>query len=237
MIGTIFLFLYWPSFNAALAVGMAQTRSVVNTLMSITGSCLTSIFVSRLLIGKMDMEVLLNSTLAGGVVMGASCDLITGPGFAMLTGMIAGAISSLGFLKINKFFKEKLGLHDTCGVQFLHGFPGLLGGFVSVICCAAAEYNFGDYIQRQSTITHPYARERTVGKQACINLAAMAITLGIAITSGLFAGFVASQLPHPESLFDDNEHFHEVEFGDDTDVYNIAHRPHVAEVELVNQHA
>lgn len=77
---------------------------------------MTSIFVSRTLIGKMDMEVLLNATLAGGVMMGASCDLITGPGFAMLAGMIAGAVSSLGFLRINRFFKEKLGLHDTCGV-------------------------------------------------------------------------------------------------------------------------
>jgi|LauGreDrversion4_2_1035121.scaffolds.fasta_scaffold261972_2 ammonium transporter Rh len=143
MIGTLFLFLYWPSFNAALAVGMAQQRSAINTLLSITGSTLVAVYVSRAILGKIDMEVMLNATLAGGVVMGASCDLITNPGFAMLTGCIAGAISSIGFLKLNKFCKEKLGLHDTCGVHFLHGLPSLLGGFTSVICCAAMEYNFG----------------------------------------------------------------------------------------------
>jgi len=73
-------------------------------------------YVSRAVLGKMDMEVLLNATLAGGVTIGASCDLITNPGFAMLTGCIAGGISALGFLKLNKFCKERFGLHDTCGV-------------------------------------------------------------------------------------------------------------------------
>lgn len=62
------------------------------------------------------MEVLLNATLAGGVVMGSGCDLIMNCGYAMIAGAIAGAISAIGFLKLNAFCKEKLGLHDTCGV-------------------------------------------------------------------------------------------------------------------------
>ena len=100
------------------------------------------------------MEVMLNATLAGGVVMGASCDLITGPGFAMLTGAIAGAISAFGFLKLNSFLKEKVGLHDTCGVTFLHGIPGTLGGFVSAICAASVAYNFGSQTQQEFTVKH-----------------------------------------------------------------------------------
>lgn len=142
MIGTIFLFMYWPSFNAALGVGMQQQRAAINTLVSISGGALVAAYVSRAVKGKIDMEVLLNATLAGGVVMGASCDLIVNPGFAMLTGAIAGGVSALGFLYLNAFCKEKLNLHDTCGVQFLHGIPGLLGGFTSAICCGASRYNF-----------------------------------------------------------------------------------------------
>ena len=88
------------------------------------------------------MEVLLNATLAGGVIMGAACDLITGPGFAMIAGGIAVVISALGFLYLNNFCKNKLNLHDTCGVQFLHGIPGTLGGFTSAIVVASATYNF-----------------------------------------------------------------------------------------------
>ena len=104
MVGTVFLFMFWPSFNAILGGGMAQHRAVVNTYLSISASCLSAVFVSRLLMnGKIDMEVLLNATLAGGVMMGAAADLIVHPGFAMLAGAICGIISALGFLKMNKW--------------------------------------------------------------------------------------------------------------------------------------
>jgi len=120
--------------------------------LSITGSVLVSVYVSRVVKGKIDMEVMLNSTLAGGVVMGASCDLIVNPGFAMLAGCIAGAISALGYLKLNAIVKEKLSLHDTCGVLFLHGIPGTLGGFVSAICVGSALFNFGNDTQLSALI-------------------------------------------------------------------------------------
>jgi hypothetical protein len=51
----------------------------------------------------------------------------------------------------------------------------------------------------------------------------MGITLGIAITSGIVCGFIASRLPFPEKFFDDTEHFHEVEYGDDLVKYNVGH--------------
>ena len=89
---------------------------------------------------------MLNATLAGGVVMGPSCDMITNPGFAMLTGAIAGVISSFGYLKMNDWLKKNINLHDTCGITFLHGLPGTLGGFVSAICAASMNYNFGSKI-------------------------------------------------------------------------------------------
>merc|ERR1711871_1776523 len=38
MIGTLFLFMYWPSFNSGLAVETEQQRVVVNTLLSITAT-------------------------------------------------------------------------------------------------------------------------------------------------------------------------------------------------------
>jgi ammonium transporter Rh len=117
MIGCVFLFMFWPSFNGILGVGMSQHRAVVNTVLSITASTLSSVYVSRWICeGKIEMEVLLNATLAGGVMMGAACDLIVHPGFAMLAGAIAGVVSAIGFLKLNKICNDKIGLHDTCGV-------------------------------------------------------------------------------------------------------------------------
>lgn len=88
----------------------------MNTTFSICASVLSSTYVSRLLTGKIDIEVLINSSLAGGVMMGAAADLITVPGFAMMCGGIAGIISALGFLKMNSWCQTKLKLHDTCGV-------------------------------------------------------------------------------------------------------------------------
>ena len=62
--------------------------------------------MSRALLGVLDMEVLLHSTLAGGVVMGAACDFIVEPGSAMIAGGIAGLISAACYLKANSVFKE-----------------------------------------------------------------------------------------------------------------------------------
>jgi ammonium transporter Rh len=89
------------------------------------------------------MEVLLNSTLAGGVIMGAAADIIaSSPGFVMLAGAIAGAISAAGYLWLNDLFKSKLSLHDTCGVHFLHAIPGVLGGLTAVFALLHAETVF-----------------------------------------------------------------------------------------------
>ena len=116
MIGTVFLFMYWPSFNAALAEGVAQQRAIVNTLISISASVLTSSFVSLMFLGQFDMEVMLNSSLAGGVAIGASCDLIIGPVYPFIIGVVSGGISAIGFLRVNASAQSTIKLHDTCGV-------------------------------------------------------------------------------------------------------------------------
>jgi len=43
------------------------------------------------------MDDILNATLAGGVIIGSSADLIMDPFAALLVGVSAGIISTLGF--------------------------------------------------------------------------------------------------------------------------------------------
>jgi hypothetical protein len=60
----------------------------------------------------------------------------------------------------------------------------------------------------------------------------MGVTLIIAIPTGALCGFLASRLPMPERQFDDTQHFHECEFGDDTAEFNKNHiKSEIVEVE------
>jgi ammonia channel protein AmtB len=45
-------------------------------MLSIGGSCIGAMSASRILLGKLDMEVMLNATLAGGVAIGSLADFV-----------------------------------------------------------------------------------------------------------------------------------------------------------------
>jgi ammonium transporter Rh len=51
MIGTLFLWLYWPSYNSALAKEEGQLRAIVNTYLSIISSCIAT-FITSIFVGK-----------------------------------------------------------------------------------------------------------------------------------------------------------------------------------------
>lgn len=138
-IGTLFLFVYWPSFNSALSFGVAQQRAALNTFYAITSSALMAGFISRVVYNHMfDMEIIVNATLAGGVMIAGACELILNPGWAILVGGFAGMSSALAFAKLKSFTADKMKLHDSCGVQYLHGIPGQLGAVTVAIFCGAA---------------------------------------------------------------------------------------------------
>ena len=112
MVGTLFLWMFWPSFNGALAADFQQQRVIVNTVMAISASCITACGVSRLWMQRLDMEVVLNATLAGGVSVGSSSDLVVTAGTAMGIGALAGIISAVGFLRLSAMLREKINLSD-----------------------------------------------------------------------------------------------------------------------------
>lgn len=73
-LGTIFLWLFWPSFNSASLKGDDQQRATINTLLSIAASCVISFAVSAFVSkkNKFNMVHVQNSTLAGGVAIGTA---------------------------------------------------------------------------------------------------------------------------------------------------------------------
>jgi ammonium transporter Rh len=98
-IGTLFLWIYWPSFNFGVfaKTAFAKTQIISNTILSLVGSCLATFMTSAFLKPKFTMEHLLNATLSGGVVIGAASGLIINPGGSLLIGFATGIISTLGF--------------------------------------------------------------------------------------------------------------------------------------------
>lgn len=204
MVGTLFLWMYWPSFNGALSSGNAQQRIIINTLLSLCGSCVMVFLLTPFFReGKIHMENVLNATLAGGVIIGATADMIIYPYVAFIIGCGAGTISLIGFEVIGPFLNRTIGLQDTCGVHSLHGIPGLLGGIISaIISGTATKENYGETLE---FLFPEVAKGRTCSVQGGYQLAAIAVSLSLAIVSGIITGLVLN-LPifeRIESLFDD----------------------------------
>ncbi|KAF2072402.1 hypothetical protein CYY_006294 [Polysphondylium violaceum] len=187
MAGTLFLWMMWPSFNAAIAPsGDPQFRAIANTFLSLTGSTIATFLVSRLLghAGhKLDMVHVQNSALAGGVVQGCCAHMNLNPGGAIGMGFIVGVISVLGYVYLTPIITRKLNIQDTCGINNLHGIPGFIGCIATVVA-AQHGLNNKDLYGEQEFL----AIFRAGDDQAKNNAAATFITIGVAIFGGIVTG-------------------------------------------------
>lgn len=193
MIGTTLLWVYWPSFVGATETGDAANESfcVIHTILALLGSTIASFYMSASLgHGKFDPVHIANSTLAGGVAVGASARLAMTPAGAFVLGILAGGISVLGYAKSSPIL-ERAGIYDTCGVGNLHGYPSVLGGLASAFFVAfdADNVNLPDIA---TGMTQPFRQ-----------LAGVAITLILSLTSGYFTGVIMTGIGSSAIEYDD----------------------------------
>ncbi len=131
MLGSMVLWVFWPSFCAALVAPEMVSFTAVNVVIALCGSTLATYFATVALRRKISISDIANASLAGGVAVGATCASANHP-TAFLIGILAGTLSTFGFAviqpRIEKFFR----MIDTCGVTNLHGWPGLMGGIAAV---------------------------------------------------------------------------------------------------------
>jgi len=189
--GTLFLWICWPSFNAATAIpGVAQTRALVNTFLSLTSSTISTFMFSRW-VGedhKFDIVHIQNSTLAGGVVMGVAAHLIVSSYGAIFCGFVIGAVSVIGYKKGSPFLSSRFNIQDVCGINNLHGMPGIASCIVGVfvtLASRATTYNQTEYGWSQENFDSYFVHG---DKQPGYQLAGLVITLGISIGGGLITG-------------------------------------------------
>lgn len=131
LLGSMVLWVFWPSFCAALVAPADVPRTAVNVILALCGSTIATYFASVKLRGKISAADVANAALAGGVAIGSTCDLAV-PGVAFGIGILAGIVSTFGFAVIQSRLTDAIKKVDTCGVLYLHGLPGLLGGLVAL---------------------------------------------------------------------------------------------------------
>ncbi|XP_067425696.1 ammonium transporter Rh type B [Emydura macquarii macquarii] len=192
MIGTIYLWLFWPSFNSAItAHGDDQQRTVMNTYFSLAASTLATFAMSALVNGggKLDMVHIQNAALAGGVVVGTSGEMMLTPFGAMIAGFLAGFIATLGFKFLTPILDSRLKIQDTCGVHNLHGMPGILGALLGALVAALATQDvYGDGMADVFPLIADGSRTATY--QGVCQLFALLITLVLAVVGGSLVGAV-----------------------------------------------
>ncbi|KAM9294694.1 ammonium transporter Rh type B [Gastrophryne carolinensis] len=210
MIGTIYLWMFWPSFNSAVtAHGDDQHRTVMNTYYSLAACTLATFALSSLLNseGKLDMVHIQNAALAGGVAVGTSAEMMLSPFGAMLAGSLAGMVSVLGYKYLTPVLDSKLKIQDTCGVHNLHGMPGILGALIgSIVALAATADIYGEGMADVFPLIA--GSERTAQAQAGYQAIALLVALGFALVGGTIVGFILRLpcfgSPSDSECFDDS---------------------------------
>ncbi|MBV5338995.1 MAG: ammonium transporter [Deltaproteobacteria bacterium] len=180
LLGSMVLWVFWPSFCAALVAPADVPRTAVNVILALCGSTIATYFASVRLRGKIAAADIANATLAGGVAIGSTCDLAV-PGVAFAIGILAGVVSTFGFAIIQSRLTNLTRKVDTCGVLYLHGLPGLLGGIAALFVVSGI--NFG------------------------AQLTGILITIMLAAGSGLISGKVISALGRRVEPYLDDEEF------------------------------
>lgn len=131
MLGSMMLWIFWPSFCAAPAEISKMPLAAVNTILSLCGATVATYIASTMIRKKIAIEDMANAALAGGVAIGSSCAHTTAQ-CSLLIGFIAGILSVIGFAIIQPRVQKALKGIDTCGVHNLHGMPGILGGLAAI---------------------------------------------------------------------------------------------------------
>jgi len=188
LLGSAALWIFWPSFCSALAPVDKIPLVATNTILALCGATLATYALSTLIRGKIEVSDIANASLAGGVAIGASVANVT-PGWSMLIGTLAGAISVIGYTYIQPRLQKLTGGVDTCGVHNLHGMPGIFGGLVAMTLVAFPLWQ----------------------------LTGIVITVVLAVVMGIVVGFIVSRLGRKQTPYDDKDDFLNSDYDKDRD--------------------
>ncbi|CAM9780630.1 unnamed protein product [Bubo scandiacus] len=174
MLGTVFLWVFWPSFNSVLL--WDKSKAIYNTYFALAVSTVTAFMLSALTTkdGKFKMTHIHSAVLAGGVAVGYAAHSIKYPWIAMILGLLASVISILGSYCLPRCLNPVLKIHDTSGVHFTFGLPSMLGALAQVVLLVIE--NWTDI----PSLRHLVA----------IHIWAFFLTMDVALITGFITGFI-----------------------------------------------
>ncbi len=127
-LGVFILWLGWFGFNGGsqLALGsavdvIAMSHILVNTNLAAAAGVMVAMSLSRPIIGRIDLLVVLNGAIAGLVAITAGPDIIAHQ-WAIVIGGVGGLVSTVGVKVL-----ERLKIDDVVGAVPAHLFAGIWG--------------------------------------------------------------------------------------------------------------
>jgi ammonium transporter Rh len=185
MLGSMVLWVFWPSFCAALVAPGMLPRTIANVVLALCGATVATYFATIILRkGKISIGDIANASLAGGVAIGSTCDHANHPA-AFVIGLLAGVLSTFGFAVIQGKLQSKLKCIDTCGVLNLHGWPGLMGGIAAIFVV--------DGIDKEN------------------QLKGIVVTIIVALVAGYITGKILSAFGRKAVVYADSDEFADAE--------------------------
>lgn len=194
MLGALFLWMFWPSFNSVLMEDYPRGRkigAVCSTYLSLAVSALTAASVTVVTSprGKLNLVQIQSSILAGGVAVGVAMPAVHQPWEAMTLGLVAAVISTLGHKYLQKHLLQVFQCHDTCSVLSTHGLPGLLGWLTHFLLLK----DFDDHT--------------TAIRFAVFHITSLFLTMTLSLSTGIITGILLKWKfwrPHQDrKCFDD----------------------------------
>ena len=136
-LGVFLLWIGWFGFNpGSYTQGIGDvSRVAMTTNLAACAATVSALATAWMIMGKPDLTMALNGSLAGLVAITAPCDIVT-PGASIVIGLIAGVL-----VVLSVFFWDKVHVDDPVGAVSVH----LVNGIWGTIACGlfAAEKVLG----------------------------------------------------------------------------------------------
>lgn len=134
-LGVFILWFAWFGFNGGSVTSMTSDSSIelagrvfLNTNLSAAAAATTGMIITKLRYGKVDISIVLNSTIAGLVIITNGADLVSSPS-ALIMGIIAAFVMLYGIEIVDHILK----IDDPVGAIGVHGFCGAAGTILTGI--------------------------------------------------------------------------------------------------------